>query len=483
MHTLLEPEPVARRRVRSPRAGGDLRRQGRIGGSSDLRTCWPSRPRTVTATCRRATRKIRRWPSGSSTAAVSGSRGFWMRIGSRGWTRSVSPGLCGRGGSCAGLGCHGGPVGSVPSRPRALQRPERMAAQSRVGGVVAWGSLQQAVGPARRGTRAAVGCPGRCLGAPANAVGESVRGLGRVPPASWRLQRALRLAGEPRAGQVGEGDAGCAEAGRPGLRAHPAARRDRFRLGSRRRVPLGRDVRRTGRLPARPRPLSDLHRYRKIAGRWATGCIRSGRLRKQGQLDQERIARLDAIGFTWDLRRERWDAMFAALDDFRRATGHCDVPQSWAENRKLGNWVMMQRTAYKAGRLDGQQLERLQAIGFRFSIVGDRILVARPAKTRPALSPASGGGLGSVQNQVSPFAPRKRRNFRGAKGDNRWASQPGKRAKGEQSLSGPGPGARRVGDRVHGFGHSAALLHGADFPDMAFVVQPQMVRVGMAGNL
>ena len=35
-------------------------------------------------------------------------------------------------------------------------------------------------------------------------------------------------------------------------------------------------------------------------------------LHKQGRLDQERIARLDAIGFTWDLRRERWDEMFAA---------------------------------------------------------------------------------------------------------------------------------------------------------------------------
>ena len=110
-------------------------------------------------------------------------------------------------------------------------------------------------------------------------------------------------------------------------------------------------------------------------------------LRKQGRLDQERIARLDAIGFTWDLRREQWEAMFAALEDFRRATGHCDVPQTWSENRKLGNWVMMQRTAYKAGRLDGEQIERLRAIGFRFSVVGDRILVARPEKSRPAAQP------------------------------------------------------------------------------------------------
>ncbi len=48
---------------------------------------------------------------------------------------------------------------------------------------------------------------------------------------------------------------------------------------------------------------------------------------------------------------------------------------------------MMQRAAYKAGRLDGDQIERLQAIGFHFSIVGDRILVSQPEKSRPAARP------------------------------------------------------------------------------------------------
>ena len=79
--------------------------------------------------------------------------------------------------------------------------------------------------------------------------------------------------------------------------------------------------------------------------------------------------------------------MFTALEGYRSATGHCDVPQTWSDNRKLGNWVMMQRAAYKAGRLDGEQIERLLAIGFRFSVAGDRILVARPEKNRPTPQP------------------------------------------------------------------------------------------------
>ena len=110
-------------------------------------------------------------------------------------------------------------------------------------------------------------------------------------------------------------------------------------------------------------------------------------LRKQGRLEDERVEQLDALGFTWDLRREQWETMFAALLDYRRATGHCDVPQTWSANRKLGNWVMMQRTAYKANRLDAEQIERLLAIGFHFSLAGDRILVAQPEKPRTPARP------------------------------------------------------------------------------------------------
>jgi hypothetical protein len=129
--------------------------------------------------------------------------------------------------------------------------------------------------------------------------------------------------------------------------------------------------------------ISTLSEEHRLLGNW----VHTQRtLRKLGRLDEGRIDRLDALGFTWDLRREQWEAMFAALAEYRRAAGHCDVPQNWAENRKLGNWVMVQRAAYKAGRLDGEHIERLQAIGFRFA-TGDRILLTRPAKSRPAARP------------------------------------------------------------------------------------------------
>jgi hypothetical protein len=119
--------------------------------------------------------------------------------------------------------------------------------------------------------------------------------------------------------------------------------------------------------------------YQKL-GNW----VRTQRTRhRQGELRQDQIRRLDELGFTWELWREQWDAMFAELVQYKAAYGHCDVPQAWEENRKLGNWVITQRTYYKKGRLDGEQIERLNALGFHWSVAGDRITVTAPAAPRP----------------------------------------------------------------------------------------------------
>jgi hypothetical protein len=111
-------------------------------------------------------------------------------------------------------------------------------------------------------------------------------------------------------------------------------------------------------------------------GNW----VRTQRTRfRQGALLQDQVRRLNELGFTWDLWRDQWEEMFSALVDFKTVFGHCDVPQAWAENGKLGNWVITQRSYYKKGRLDAEQIERLNAVGFRWSVAGDR-LIAQPAK-------------------------------------------------------------------------------------------------------
>ena len=61
-------------------------------------------------------------------------------------------------------------------------------------------------------------------------------------------------------------------------------------------------------------------------------------------LSVERKKRLDAIGFVWNRRDDRWEQGFAALFTFMRREGHCRVPMRHHEgNFKLGDWVSTQR--------------------------------------------------------------------------------------------------------------------------------------------
>jgi hypothetical protein len=56
------------------------------------------------------------------------------------------------------------------------------------------------------------------------------------------------------------------------------------------------------------------------------------------------VARLDALGFTWDTVEARWEAQFAKLQNYKRKRGDCNVPLAWAEDLGLGGWVHNQWT-------------------------------------------------------------------------------------------------------------------------------------------
>jgi hypothetical protein len=87
---------------------------------------------------------------------------------------------------------------------------------------------------------------------------------------------------------------------------------------------------------------------------------------KAGELSPERIVRLEAVGFVWDLLACQWDANFEALTAYLAAHGNCAVPQTFAaaDGTKLGVWVMRQRKTNTAGELSPERAERLEAVGF-----------------------------------------------------------------------------------------------------------------------
>jgi hypothetical protein len=80
-------------------------------------------------------------------------------------------------------------------------------------------------------------------------------------------------------------------------------------------------------------------------------------------LPLERERRLDAIGFVWVARDNKWEQGFMALLDFKRREGHCRVPHSHVEEKhRLGQWVATQRE--KRETMSAERKARLNKIGF-----------------------------------------------------------------------------------------------------------------------
>ena len=93
-------------------------------------------------------------------------------------------------------------------------------------------------------------------------------------------------------------------------------------------------------------------------------------LRRQGRLTTKRVLLLDEINFDWSPRNLDWDATFNRLINFYQRYGHCDVPQKSKDYPYLGIWVLKQRQSKRAGKLKCDRIEKLDAIGFKWSLGG-----------------------------------------------------------------------------------------------------------------
>jgi hypothetical protein len=63
------------------------------------------------------------------------------------------------------------------------------------------------------------------------------------------------------------------------------------------------------------------------------------------KLSEERVKRLVNIGFVWNVKKSSWDVAYELLLQYRRRTGHSDVPRLHEEDGfKLGSWVKTQRS-------------------------------------------------------------------------------------------------------------------------------------------
>jgi len=108
--------------------------------------------------------------------------------------------------------------------------------------------------------------------------------------------------------------------------------------------------------------LSDRSSSNKVLGDWIDRQRQQFKVRS---LPPDRISRLEALGFEWDQKVVWWEQSFNALHAFKLKTGHCRVPVAFTTNGiKLGQWVSIQRTKFKEGKLSLERIARLEALDF-----------------------------------------------------------------------------------------------------------------------
>jgi superfamily II DNA or RNA helicase len=94
-------------------------------------------------------------------------------------------------------------------------------------------------------------------------------------------------------------------------------------------------------------------------GGWV-GTLRG--LKRQNKLPDDKIKRIEEIGFVWSPHDKAWDTNFEILCKYREVHGHCDVKKGFEDNPALAIWVASQRARKK--RLSDKQIQRLEEIGF-----------------------------------------------------------------------------------------------------------------------
>ena len=93
-------------------------------------------------------------------------------------------------------------------------------------------------------------------------------------------------------------------------------------------------------------------------------------------ISQDRIERLDAIGFIWKLADfdKRFEQHCHDLEAYKRKFGHCNAPQRYSADPSLGRWCKNIRVTYnrlKQGKpamlnISQDQIDRLEDIGFKW---------------------------------------------------------------------------------------------------------------------
>ena len=113
-----------------------------------------------------------------------------------------------------------------------------------------------------------------------------------------------------------------------------------------------------------------IHRDCSVPTQWqgnpklGSWCSVQRRTHRRKKLSEDRVTRLEQLGFVWDLRTVVWEQMFAELSAYKQVHGDCNVLKESADEPKLGAWCSAQRRKYKGKNLSRDQIARLEQLGF-----------------------------------------------------------------------------------------------------------------------
>ena len=100
-------------------------------------------------------------------------------------------------------------------------------------------------------------------------------------------------------------------------------------------------------------------------GEFTLGTWLHGQRADKDKLSQDRLKRLEDLGFEWDVLTAQWEEGFQHLQQFKAREGHCRVSRGHKESEfKLGTWVSVQRR--NNDKLPYDRRQRLEAVGFEW---------------------------------------------------------------------------------------------------------------------
>ncbi|MGC6505184.1 MAG: helicase associated domain-containing protein, partial [Coraliomargaritaceae bacterium] len=88
---------------------------------------------------------------------------------------------------------------------------------------------------------------------------------------------------------------------------------------------------------------------------------------RKDRLSAEQVARMDALGFHWDMREDVWEQSFRRLREGVRRNGGVFSPKVWRRDNSLKTWVISQRQKNREGAMPEDHRKRLESIGFMWA--------------------------------------------------------------------------------------------------------------------